>query len=142
MSKGKDRPTREDAEQLGDRLRKMEERRQREWREAAEFKPGDLTPEEEHFVKQEGLNALTYIPRSTLQKHDEVFRTARRERPKTDLRQQLTDRFDGYGYGMFLFLILGVSALIVAAHGWPIGVFCCLLMIAVLELSYHLSTRR
>jgi hypothetical protein len=141
MSKDKDRPTKEDVEQLGEMLRKMDERQQQEWRESAAFKPGDLTPEEERFVKGEGLNALNYVPQSTLQKQDEMFR-ARKDPPRTDLRQQFADRFDGFGYGMFLLLIFAFAAAIVAAHGWPIGLFCCLLMLAVLELSYQLSMRR
>jgi len=137
----KDRPTKDGVEQLGEMLRKMDERRQQEWREATEFKPGELTPEEEKFVKQEGLNALNYIPQRTLQKQAESLRSSQRERANFDLRQQLTDRFDGYGYGMFLLLILAFTWAIASAHGWPIALFCCVLMCAVLELGYRLSTR-
>ena len=142
MSKGKDCPTKEDVEQMGEMLRKMDERRRQEWREATEFKPGDLTIEEEQLVKREGLNVLNYIPQRTLQKQDEMFRNSRKESPKTDLRHQLTDRFDRYGYGMFLLLIFAFTAAIVDAHGCPIGLFRRLLMLAVLELSYRLSAHR
>ncbi|SRR5258708_18221567 len=141
MGKDKDRPTKEDVEQLAEMLRKMDERHQQELRQATEFKPGELTPGEEKFVKEERLNALNYIPQRTLQKQDEMFRNAPKG-PEADLRKQFADRFDGFGYGMFLFLILGFTAAIITAHGWPIGLFCCLLMLAVLELSYRLSTRR
>lgn len=142
MSASKDHPTKDEVEQFGQMLRKMEERQQQEWREATEFKPGELTPEEEKFVEQEGLNALNYIPQRTLQKQADSFKASQKERVESDLRQQLTDRFDGYGYGMFLLLILAFTWAIISAHGWPIGLFCCLLMCAVLELSYRLSTRR
>jgi hypothetical protein len=142
MSNGKDRPTKADVEQLGEMLKKMDERRQEEWRQATEFKPGELTPEEEKLVKSEGLNALNYIPQRTIQKQAEAFRNPQKHPSNNDLRQQLTDRFDGYGYGMFLLVILGFTAAIIDAHGWPIGLFCCLLMLTVLELSYRLSTHR
>jgi hypothetical protein len=56
-------------------------------------------------------------------------------------REEIRQRFDGYGYGVFLMLIAGVTYLVIKAHGWPIGIFCCVLMFAVLELGYRLSTR-
>src|SRR5260370_634841 len=98
MSKRKDRPTKDDVAQLAEMLRTRDERQSEEWRKAAEFKPGELTPEEEQFVKREGLNSLNYIPQGTLQKQKEALRSSRKG--PADLRQQLTDRFDGYGYGM------------------------------------------
>ena len=53
-------------------LREMEETSRRAFREATEFKPGELTPEEEEFVGREGLNALNYIPQKALQKQSEA----------------------------------------------------------------------
>ena len=133
-------------------------------REATEFKPGELTPEEEESVAREGLTALNYIPQKTLQKQAEAFqayeerqrkRAEVMSRPKTDpermqmerdeaaqkLDRAFRDRFDGFGYGMFLLLIAVFTWFIADAHGWPIGIFCCLLMAAVLELAYRLHAR-
>jgi hypothetical protein len=50
-------------------------------------------------------------------------------------------RFDGFGYGMFLFLIAGLTWLIADDFGWRMGIFCCLLMLAVLELAYRVYER-
>jgi len=142
MGKSKGQLSKEGAEQLGEILRNMSERQQREWQKATEFKPGELTPEEEKLVKREGLNALTYIPQRTLENQAEMLRKAPKEPSGVDLGRQITDRFDGYGYGMFLFLILFFSWGIASSHGWPMGIFCCLLMLTILELSYQLSKRR
>ena len=139
MTKRKDHPTKEEVAELGEMLRKMGERQSEEWGKVAEFKPGELTPEDQELVKREGLDALNYIPQSTLRKQADALRSPRRS--SSDLVDQLRDRFDGYGYGMFLFLILAFTWAIVSAHGWPIGIFCCLLMLTVLKLSYRLSTR-
>ena len=160
----RDHPTQDDINQLSAMLKEMEEDSRRSFREATEFKPGELTTEEEELVKREGLNALTYIPQKTLQKQSAAFQKSKEEtrkraeimsRPNTDpervriereehaqnFRKVLEDRFDGFGYGMFLFVIAAFSWLIVDAHGWPIGIFCCLLMLAVLELGYRLYAR-
>ncbi len=145
-------------------MREMEETSRRAFREATEFKPGELTPEEEEFVGREGLNALNYIPQKALQKQSEASQKYEEKmrkraevmtRPKTDperiqiereerarnLRKILQDRFDGFGYGMFLFVIVGFSVLIIDSYGWPMGTFSALLMLAVLELSYRLYAR-
>jgi len=50
-------------------------------------------------------------------------------------------RFDGAGYGIFLLLIAGFIYLIIDSYNWRIGLFCCVLMIVILELSYRLSVR-
>lgn len=145
-------------------LRDMEEKSRCSFREATEFKPGELTPEEEEFVRREGLNALNYIPQKTLQKQSEAFQKSEEKmrkraevmsRPKTDservqmemeewaqnVLKSLKDRFDGFGYGMFLFVILSFVVAIIYAYGWPMGIFSGILMLAVLELSYRLYVR-
>lgn len=166
MSKGKpNRPTQDDVEQLRAMLREMEESTSQAFRDATEFKPGELSPEEEQFVRREGLNALNYIPQKTLQKTSEAFekykdamrkRAEIMSRPKTDperlqmereeraerLQKSLKDRFDGFGYGMFLLVILAFTWGIIDSYGWPMGSFACLLMLAVLELSYRLYARQ
>lgn len=157
--------TQNDVNRLSAILQEMEEKNRRMFREATEFKPGELTPEEEELVKREGLNALNYVPKKTLQRQAEAFQEYKEKmrkraeimsRPKTDpervrmereerarnFRKILEDRFGGFGYGMFLFVIAAFTWFIVDAHGWPIGIFCCLLMLAVLELGYRLYTRQ
>jgi hypothetical protein len=165
MSKSeRDNPTQDELNQLSVKFRAMEENSRRMFREATEFKPGELTPEEEEFVKRNGLNALNYIPQQTLQRQSEAFqdyeermrkRTEVMSRPKTDpervhmeteeriqrLRESLKGRFDGFGYGMFLFVIFGLTVAIIGSYGWPMGIFSGLLMFAVLELSYRLYAR-
>jgi uncharacterized membrane protein YccC len=108
-------------------------------REAVAFKDGELTPEEQAFVEENGLKALNYIPQRTLRQTEML--AWQQEKGKNDLRRELADRFDGFGYGLFLFLIICFAWAIVGAHGWPIGIFCAVLMFAVLELSYRLTTR-
>ena len=160
----KDNLTQDDINRLSETLREMEENSQRMFREATEFKPGELTPEEEEIVKREGLNALNYIPKKTLEKQAEALQEYEKKmrkraeimsRPETDpervkmereensrkLAQILENRFDGFGYGMFLFVIAAFTWAIVDAHGWAMGIFCCLLMLAVLELVYRLYAR-
>lgn len=165
MSKSKrDQPSQDEVDQLSAKLREMEENSRRTFREATEFKPGELTPEEEGLIKREGLNALNYIPQKTFQRHFEAFQEYKEKmrkraevmsRPKTDperlqiekeeraqnLRKSLHDRFDGFGYGMFLLVILAFTWLIIDSYGWPMGSFSGLLMLAVLELSYRLYAR-
>jgi len=36
-------------------------------------------------------------------------------------------RFDGFGYGVFLLLIAGLTWFIADDYGWRMGIFCCLL---------------
>lgn len=60
---------------------------------------------------------------------------------KKDFRQKLNDRFDGFGYDMWLLFIFMFAGFIIADHGWPIGIFSFVLMVAVLELSYQLYDR-
>ncbi|MFA4911236.1 MAG: hypothetical protein WC649_09380 [Desulfobacteria bacterium] len=64
-----------------------------------------------------------------------------REERAQNLRKSLHDRFDGFGYGMFLLVILAFTWLIIDSYGWPMGSFSGLLMLAVLELSYRLYAR-
>jgi hypothetical protein len=160
-SRKPDHPTKEDVDRLSETLREMEESHRRLLREATEFKPGELTPEEEELVARERLNALNYIPKKTLQKQSEAFKAYEEKlrkraevmsRPKTDpervqmerdeaaqkCERAFRDRFDGFGYGMFLLVIAGFTWCIADAHGWPIGIFSCVLMVAVLELAYRL----
>ena len=133
-------PTRKDAQELRDILRSIEERQEKERREAGAFKPGELTSEEEKFVREKGLNALNYIPQRTMQRQAEMHASSQRTRP--NIRDQITNRVDGHGYILFVPLILFLAWAIARSHGWPIGIFCCVLMFAVLELSHRLSTRR
>jgi hypothetical protein len=209
MSKSKrDPPSQDDINRLIAGLREIEEDMRGAVRRATEFKPGDLTPEEEEFVRQEGLNALNYVPQKTLKNHSIAFqknkekipkrtevtsqpkkepervkntlkyipqkkfqnhstafqkneekipkRTEVMSRPKTDaervqierkeraqnFRMSLVDRFDGFAYGMFLLVILGVTVLLIDSYGWPMGIFSGLLMLAVLELIYRLYARQ
>lgn len=59
-----------------------------------------------------------------------------------NLRDALKNRFDGFGYGMFLLVILAFTGAIVEGHGSAMGIFCGALMLAVLELRYRLYARR
>ena len=70
----KNKPSSEGVDELIAALRRLEERQAAQLREATEFKPGELTPEEEKWVQEHGLNALNYIPQSTLQRHAEGWR--------------------------------------------------------------------
>jgi len=118
----------------------MRERQERELREATAFKPGELTPEEEKLVRENGLTALNYVPQRTLQRQAEMF-ASRRRLKGFDISRELAERFEGFGYGLFLALILFFAWGIASAHGWPIGIFCGVLMLVILELSYRLSIR-
>jgi hypothetical protein len=163
--KGETHPTGKEVEQLAKLCQKATEDFHRRCREAGAFKPGELTPEEEEFVQREGLTALNYIPRKTrerqaaaLEDYNERMRNRSEvmSRPSTDpervrleseeraerLSRGISARFDGFGYGMFLLLIGGVTYEIGASHGKTMAVFSCLLMLAVLELSYRLDSRR
>lgn len=74
INRKRERPAQDDVNRLRKMLRGMDENRRRLLREASEFKPGDLTQEEEEFVRREGLNALNYIPQKTLQKQSESLK--------------------------------------------------------------------
>ncbi len=63
------------------------------------------------------------------------------EEDARQLQSSLSDRFDGFGYGMFLLVIFGVTLAILKSYGWPMGIFTALLMLAILELSYRLYSR-
>jgi|SRR5947209_7200266 len=145
-------------------LQRMEENSRRRLREATEFKPGELTEEEEEFVEREGLNALNYIPQKVLQEQADAFQQHEEKmhkraeilsRPQTDperiqlereervrdVRKSLENRFDGFGYGMFLFVIFIFTWSIIEGYGWLMGIFSGLLMFVILELSYRLYAR-
>lgn len=138
---GKKGPTKENLQKLDDIMRQMRERSEQQWREATSFKPGELTPEEEELVTENGLNALNYIPQSRVR--EQIERLNSPEQPKTtsDIGRALTDRFDGAGYGLFLALIAVFAWAIASSHGWALGLFCGLLMFIILELGYRLSDR-
>ena|SRR5438105_3020223 len=162
MSKNRQgRPTQDDVDRVNAALRRLEENSDRVYCEATEFKHDELTPEEEEFVRREGLNALNYIPQKILQEQSEAFqkyeekmrkRAEIMSRPKTDperiqierkeraqnLRKSLDDRFNGFGYGMFLLVSFILTVPIIDRYGWRMGIFSGLLMLAILELSYRL----
>ena len=153
-------PTPEEMERLLEASREYAESGKRQLREATEFKPGDLTPEEEELVRREGLNRLTYVPRKVIQaqaeaqeKYAEKMRKRAEimSRPAEDpervrlvagesgqrMGQSLNDRFDGAGYGMFLFVIFGITQSSSHLMAWPWAHWVCLLMLGVLEFSYQ-----
>jgi hypothetical protein len=108
---GKQRPTREGAQKLEGILRSMQERQERESREATAFKPGELTSEEEKFVKENNLNALNYIPQRTIQRQAEMFASPKRPQNETSassLRIALTGSVMAYSCCLS-FSSLGVS---------------------------------
>jgi hypothetical protein len=152
------------AERLKDLAAAAQRVRENLSRTWTEFQPGDLTPEEEELVKREGLNRQTYTPQKVLKKHAEAEERMRKRaeimsRPATDpervqmewaerveqrverFRRGFSDRFDGFGYGMGLLVILGFTVSIANGHGWRLGIFCCRLMVVILELSYRLYAR-
>lgn len=118
----------------------MQERQERAWSEATKFKPGELTPEEEKLVCEEGLYALNYIPQRTLEKQADLPRSPRPP-AKFDIGSELSERIDGYGYVLFVPLSLFFTWAIADAHGLAIGIFCGVLMFTILELGYRLSKR-
>jgi len=149
----KNKPSSEGVDDLIAALRRLEERQAAQLRDATEFKPGELTPEEEKWVQEHGLNALNYIPQSTLQRHAEGWRNyqarhqsmtsaeIKQEKWAAEFDRRWKDRFDGFAYHMWLFLVAAFTWLTIDAHGWRMGIFACLLMLAVLELSYRLYSR-
>src|SRR4051794_36409494 len=118
---GKEHPTPEDVEKFKDIMRGMEERREREWREATEFKPGELTPEEERFVREKGLTALNYIPQRTLQRQGEMRASRQEPVAASNLRAEIANRVDGFAYALLVPVILLFACVIARSHGWPIG---------------------
>src|SRR5579864_6141837 len=94
-------PTKADFDRANELILRMT-RRVHERREMAEFKPGELTPEEEELVKREGLNRFNYIPISTLDRHAERMRGPIPPRPASDLGQAFSERIDGSGYILWL----------------------------------------
>jgi hypothetical protein len=164
IGKQRNHPTSDDVNHLDRIMRETAEKTQRMVNEATEFKPGELTPEEEEFVKREGLNALNYIPQKILQKqsgaflkHEEKMRKRaeimsrsstdpervqmEREERAQNLRRGLDKRFNEFGYPMFLFFIVGFAYLIGDSYGLRMGIFSGLLMFVILELSYRLYAR-
>jgi hypothetical protein len=144
MKKRESHPTPEEAEHVNAALREMKERLENRLREAAEFKPGQLTPEEAEMVRREGLTALNYIPQRVIQEQresQERWEKAGRRKPVKTPYEQLEDRFQ-FGQFWIPIIILGVTAAIIDIYDWRIGSLCCLLMVAVFELSYRLSRSR
>ena len=70
-----DQRMKEDWEKLNASFEKFAEEGRRRHREATQFKPGELTPEEEELVKREGLNALNYIPTGTMKNTPDASHT-------------------------------------------------------------------
>lgn len=134
-------PTKENLQKLDDIMRQMRERSEQQWREATSFKPGELTPEEEKLVRENGLNALNYIPQRNVREQVERLNSPQYSKNTGKIGQALTDRFDGAGYGLFLALIAVFAWAIASNHGWPLGLFGGLLMFLILELGYRLSAR-
>ncbi len=145
-------------------LQKMEERSNERFREATEFKPGELTEEEEIIVSQNNLNALNYIPIKSIKEQEqrclehadkmkrrsEILSRSVTDPERIDLinkervekiNRGFTSRIDRFGYGWYLFFIALSSWFIKQSHGWAIGIFCLILMITVLELAYRLHDR-
>ena len=145
-----------------DKLNSMMEEMLEKSKQATEFKPGELTEEEEVFVRQNNLNTNTYISIKKLKEEEQRClehadnvkrRTEILSRSTTDperidlvnkesiekIHRGITSRIDGYGYSLFVPLIAFVAWLIKESHGWKIGIFCLILMLVVLELSYRLE---
>lgn len=51
------------------------------------------------------------------------------------------DRFNGFGYLMFLFVICAFVVAIIDGHGWPMCIFSGLFILTALELIYRLYAR-
>ena len=58
-----------------------------------------------------------------------------------DLREELRQRNDGYGMGMFVLFFLGISYLIADAYNWRIGALVFVLLVVIWELAYRLASR-
>jgi hypothetical protein len=120
------------------------------WPDESKFKPGELTPEEEEFVKAKGLTAFTYIPKKTVaesaeatQRYNERIRTSPTFRRQELRRRWWRERFN-HGYGIFIFGIAIVWLNITEHYDfslWPIGAFWLLLMLTILEIGYSLWSR-
>ena len=168
MSKSKNSQLmQDDVDDLVADLKKMQEtglKYIRESEELLKFKPGELTPEEEEVVKREGFHKGNFISQKmrqeeleNLQKYKEKMRKREEvmSRPKTDperiqlereervrkFHQIVASRFDAFGYHIFLIFIGIFAYFILDKYGWNMGIFCFLLMLAILELSYRLYKR-
>lgn len=164
-NKGAKHPTAEELEQLTKLCEKVAADFRERCSETADFKPGELTPEETEFVQREGLTRLNYIPKKALERGAAAFedykerlrhRSEVMSRPKNDpervrlvneeqaerLSRAISNRLDGFGYGMFLLLIIVITlGIFDISHNKALSAFTCLLMLAVLELSYRLHSR-
>jgi hypothetical protein len=86
-------------------MQQMTEQMIERTREMSEFKPGELTPEEEVLVKREGLNRLTYIPLKVTQKYAQTPIARQQSAPSRKaaewaekcraLRMEVEQRFEG-----------------------------------------------
>jgi hypothetical protein len=61
-----------------------------------------------------------------------------REERTRKFERAASARFGGFAYHMYFLLILAFTYLIADDSGWRIGIFCGLLMVAVLELADRL----
>jgi hypothetical protein len=130
-------------------------------RAATKFKPGELTPEDERTVEEKGLTALNYIPQRTIEKQARAFENYAQKmkdpafREREDLRQRRRHRFNDFHYGWYVGGILVVMFILmdpqfkyftdnpgINLSFWPIGAFCFLLMLALLEASYWVYAHR
>jgi hypothetical protein len=121
------------------------------WRAATEFKSGELTTEEEQLVEKQGLSPLNYIPQRTLEKHARAFEDYAEKmrdpvfRKRDERERRNRERFEDFGYGKFLLGILVLNLVISERFDWPIwpmGVFCILLLLAILEIGYSVYAHR
>ncbi len=110
---------------------------ERSVRDAEKPKRRELASQPEQFDSQKGLSALRYIPQGSFPEQAATTNTLSVTGIKA--AKALRNRFDGVGYGFFLLVIVVLSWSIVGAHGWAMGIFSCLLMLAVLEISYRLQ---
>ena len=58
-----------------------------------------------------------------------------------NLRDELASRNDGFGYGVFILVFLGICYLIGDAYNFGIASLLFLLLLTVLELTYRLSNK-
>ncbi len=58
-----------------------------------------------------------------------------------DLRSELTQRNDCYGWGIFILVFLGVSYVIGEDSNWRIGALVFILLMVIWELAYRLALK-